>query len=114
MKKVTLFIFSMLLVCAPINAAQQYTEECVRDFQDLVFDKLTEENRINVYHQIWFWVPGKILQGEREFTCTDWATNNGISSANSENVELLSKACADLKKYSEKLLKEFKCPQRTI
>jgi len=114
MKKIILSALFLVFTLPSVNAAEQYSTECVRDFQDMVYTQLSEDNKINPYHQIWYWVPGKVLQGETGFSCTDWATNNGIEVDGSENIEELNKACIDLKEYSEKLANEFDCRKRTI
>ncbi len=114
MKKIVFFIMANLLIFTSVNANQQFPEQCEKTFQNLVFDKLIEENKLNGYHQVWWWVPGKILHGETEFSCTKWAEKGGVKSNGSVDIESLSMACSELKKYSSELIKTFECPKRTI
>ncbi len=114
MKNILLLILFTLFIFSTVEAEQKYSEECEKTFQNMVYEQLMADERLNAFHQVWWWVPGKILHGETEFSCTDWAKKNGVKSDGSGNVESLSMACSDLKKYSLVLVKSFECPKRTI
>lgn len=114
MKKIILLAVVYLLVFSAANARQQFSEECTKQFQDLVYNKLIEEKKHTVYHQIWWWVPAKILQGETQFSCTECAEKSGVKNNGSTDIEALSMACSDLKTYSADLIKTFECPGRTL
>ena len=114
MKKSIFFILANLLIFTSVHANQLFSEQCEKTFQNLVYDKLMEENRFTVYHEIWWWVPAKILQGETEFSCTEWAEKSGVKNDGSVDINSLSIACSELKKYSSELIKTFECPKRTI
>lgn len=114
MKRILLLTLFSVFIFSAVEAEQKYSKECEKTFQNMVYDQLTADKRLNAFHQVWWWVPGKILQGETEFSCTDWAEKNGVKSDGSGNVESLSMACVDLKKYSLELAKNFECPKRTI
>ena len=114
MKKTIFFIMTNLLFFTSVNATQHFSEKCEKTFQNLVYEKLIEENKLNAFHQVWWWVPGKILHGETEFSSTKWAETSGIRNDGSVNIESLSMACSELKSYSLELIKTFECPKRTI
>ncbi len=106
----TLPFILIFLFCPVANAEQIYSLECENKFKELVYNRIEIDGHYTVLHAKWWWIPGRILQGDSTISCLDWTKKSGVSREGRDAFWSFNKACRDIKKYSLETKATFECP----